>query len=57
MHDPMSPHSTLMGQSFDDALFAISLIGVARSGVNGPLTCGESVLDKNKKKQKEANDL
>ena len=38
VHDPIKPHSTLIGQSFSFDLALISLIGVAISGEKGPFT-------------------
>ena len=42
VHDPISPTSTSMGQLFATAASFILEIGVARSGVNGPLIYGSS---------------
>ena len=40
VQEPINPHSTFVGQSFEAAATAISETGVAKSGVKGPLTCG-----------------
>ena len=42
VHEPIKPTSILVGHPFSLATSAIFEIGVARSGVNGPLIYGSS---------------